>query len=385
MKKLHIPFSPPRITDEDRQAVLEVLDGPLAADGPRCRALEDAFVGMMGGGFAVTTSSCMAALHLSALHAGLGPGAEAVVPAMAHVAMVHAVELTGARPVFVDCAPATGNIDGAAVEAVITPHTKALFVAHFCGIPCDMTELSRVADKYGLTVVEDCAQAFGARIDGRHVGLFGDMGCFSFAPDHHITTGEGGMLVSRRQDLAAEIARFRDLNLHRDGAERQASGAYDVDGVGLNYRMGEMPAALGHAQIKRSAEILDRRARNFAALKERLAASDGVVVFEPPSDRLQSAHHCLTAVLHDGLGRHRNEVVEALGAQGIETRLHYPHPAPRLNYYRTKYGYDSALYPNAEAISDRSIGFPVGQHLGPKDIKAIADTFGAIAEGLAGS
>ena len=385
MKKLDIPFSRPRFSDEDRKAVLEVLKGHILTHGPNCRAFEEGFVDMMGDGFATSTSSFMAALHLSSLHIGLGPGDEVIVPAMTHAATVHAVELTGATPVFVDCELATGNLDIGAVEAAVTGDTKALFVVHFCGIPCDMPELLRIADKYGLKVVEDCALALGARVDGRHVGLFGDLGCFSFDPLKHITTGDGGMLVSGREDFAGEISSLNALDGDRTPAEVKIPGIYDVAGIGMNYRMSEMQAALGRTQLKKVPKILKRRATNFNALKEGVSKIEGISVLDAPSERIQTTHYCLIAVLGDGLGRSRGKVVETLNAKGIGTGIYYPHPVPRLSYYRTKFGYDSARYPNAEVISDHSIALPVGPHLDAKAITAITKALSKTVKDIMGA
>ncbi len=384
-KKLDIPFGRPWIEDEDRNAVIEVLQGHILTHGPKCTAFEEGFERMMGDGFATSTSSCMASLHLSSLHLGLGPGDEVIVPAMTHVATVHAVELTGATPVFVDCERQTGNMDLEAVGDAVTERTKAVFVVHFCGIPCDMPRLMDIAEAHGLEVVEDCALAVGARVEGRHVGLFGHTGCYSFYPVKHITTGEGGMLVSRHADVIDEIARFRAFNVDRTYTERKIPGIYDVTGVGMNYRMSEMQAALGCVQLTKIDDMLERRAANFAALKEGLSGIADVSVLDAPSDRLRSTHYCLTALLGDRLGRHRDDIVLALNERGIGTSIYYPHPVPRLSYYRTKYGYDSSLYPQSEAISDRSVALPVGPHLGTGDMVAIAENLAEISDQILGT
>jgi len=384
-KKLNIPFGRPWIEDKDRAAVAEVLKGHILTHGPNCTAFEDEFVAMMGDGFATSTSSCMAALHLSYLHFGLGPGDEVIVPAMTHVATVHAVALTGATPVFVDCELRTGNMDIGRIEDAVTPKTRALSVVHFCGIPCAMPDVMAIADKYGLKVIEDCALAVGARYDSRHVGLFGDTGCYSFYPVKHITTGEGGMLVSKHENVVAEIARFRAFNVDRSHTERAIPGVYDVTGVGLNYRMSEMQAALGRTQIEKVPEINKRRARNFNILKDGLATIDGVSVLDSNDPKAENSHYCLVAVLTGDLARRRDDVVRGLNERGIGTSIYYPHPVPRLSHYRTAFGYDSADYPGAETISDLSVALPVGPHLKKKDMMAITENLAGIVGDLTGS
>src|SRR5258707_585820 len=186
-----IPFGRPWIFEEERAAVQRVLEGHILTHGPEGKAFEAAFADFVGtGASCLTVSSCMAALHLAYLHFGIGSGDEVIVPAQTHVATAHAVEWTGATPVFVDCDRATGNLTVDAIAAAMTPRTRAISVVHFVGIPCDMPPIVALARERGLAVVEDCAIALGARRNGTHVGLFGDAGCFSFYPVKHITTGE---------------------------------------------------------------------------------------------------------------------------------------------------------------------------------------------------
>ena len=199
MKPLReIPFGRPWITDQDRRAVNEVLNGHILTHGPQTQAFEEEFASFLGDDcFCVAVSSCTAALHLSYFEMGLGSGDEVIVPAQTHNATAHAVELMGARPVFVDCDPWTGNVDGESIEKLISSNTKAISLVHFLGISCDMDSILSVANRYELKVVEDCALALGAEYRGKHVGLFGDTACFSFYPVKHITTGDGGMFVTR--------------------------------------------------------------------------------------------------------------------------------------------------------------------------------------------
>ncbi len=378
MTKREIPFGRPWIEDADKQAVLDVLNGYILTHGPQCKGFEADFVAHMGGGHAISTSSAMASLHLSYLCQDIGPGGEVIVPAQTHVATVHAAELVGATPVFVDCELTTGNMDLDKVEAAITPRTKAISVVHFCGIPVAMPKLMAIAERHGLKVVEDCALAVGSRYDGVHVGLFGHTGSYSFYPVKHITTGEGGMLVSQYPDLLDRIAKFRAFNVDRSHTERTIPGIYDVTGVGLNYRMSEMAAALGRTQLAKIDRILARRAENFARLKAGLAGVAGVHVLDSADPKATSSHYCLIAVLSGPLAARRDDLVRALNAEGVGTSVYYPHPVPRLKYYREKYGYDAAKYANAAVISDNSIALPVGPHLTVSDMDYVAETFARV-------
>ncbi len=374
-----IPFGRPWITDDDIAAVTKVLSGHILTHGPEGKAFEAEFARFMGGdAHCVTVSSCMAALHLSYLHLGVGPGDEVIVPAQTHVATVHAVEMVGARPVFADCDPATGNMTPAAIRAAITERTRAVGIVHFAGIPCDMPAILEVTEPRGIPVVEDCALAVGTRIGGRHAGLFGVSGCFSFYPVKHITTGEGGLFVSKHREVAEAVAKLRAFGVDRSHGERKIPGMYDVAGRGLNYRMSEMQAALGRTQLSRIDTILGRRSDNFAALAAALADEPRIRVLDASAPGTTNAHYCLSVVLAAPREGERDRIVLGLRERGVESSIYYPHPVPRMSYYRSKYGYEPGRFPGAEALSDRSIALPVGPHLGAAEMKRIADTLRAV-------
>lgn len=380
-----IPFGRPWITDDDRAAVLRVLEGHVLTHGPECAAFEQEFAAFLGDDArAVTTSSCMASLHLAYLHLGVGPGDDVIVPAQTHVATAHAVEWVGARPVFVDCDPATGNLTAEGIEAALTPATRAISVVHFLGIPCGMDAIARLARERGLFLVEDCALAVGSRFDGRHVGLFGDAGTFSFYPVKHLTSGEGGMLVTTSEAVERGVRALRAFGVDRRHDERTVPGMYDVPTLGLNYRMSELQAALGRSQLSRVEEILARRAANFAVLRDALAGAPDLRLLDASDPRQAQTHYCATVVLEGALGERRLDAVEALNAAGIGTSLYYPQPVPRMAYYRERYGYDAARYPEAERISDRSIALPVGPHLTTDDVRHVAATVLAVCARLRG-
>lgn len=374
-----IPFARPWITDDERKAVLEVLDGPILTHGPQGKAFEAEFAAFLGpNAHGVSVSSCMAALHLAYVHLGIGQGDEVIVPAQTHSATAHAVEWVGARPVFVDCDPATGNLTAERIAPAITPSTKAISVVHFVGIPCEMSPIAALAEQSGLKVIEDCALALGARLNGTHVGLFGDAGTFSFYPAKHITTGEGGMFVTRHPEVAEAVSRLRAFGVDRAHAERAIPGLYDVPTLGLNYRMSELQAALGRTQLRRVEENLARRRTNFEALKRALAGIPRVRVVDADAFAQRSSHYCLSLVLDGDLGARRNAIVGALNGRGVGTSIYYPQPVPRMTYYRTRYGYDAGRYPNAGEISDRSIALPVGPHLNGDDVAYIAEVLSQI-------
>lgn len=369
-----IPFGRPWLNDDDRRAVLDVLEGPILAHGPEAKGFEEEFAGFVGGGaHCVSMGSGAAALHLAYEHFGVGPGDEVVLPAQTHAATANTAEWVGATSVFVDCDLRDGNVTADAVRAAITERTKAIAVVHFVGIPCDMPAIAALAGAHGIPLIEDCALAVGARIDGTHVGLFGDAGCFSFYPVKHITTAEGGMFITKHEEAAARVALMHAHGVDRSHGERTVPGMYDVPTIGLNYRISEPQAALGRSQLRRIGEILARRESNFVQLRD-LLTSAGLHVL----DGQGNSHYCLSVVL-DG---NRDKVLRLLGEAGVGASVYYPQPVPRMTYYREKYGYDAGRYPNAEAISDRGIALPVGPHLETGDVETIAAALLSAAEAV---
>lgn len=367
-----IHFGRPMIGDEERAAVMEVLSSPQLVHGPRAKAFETSFAAMLGPeAKATSVSSCTAGLHLAYMHLGIGAGDEVIVPAQTHVATAHAVEITGAKPVFVDCDLASGNIDPDGVAAAITPRTRAISVVHYLGLPVNMAPILALAAKRGLFVVEDCALAIGASLDDTACGLIGDVGVFSFYPVKHMTTAEGGMVVSRHPDVVASIDNLKAFGYDRRPDERKIPGVYDIARLGLNYRMNEIAAAIGSVQLGKVPAMAKRRAENAAALRAALAGIPEIAVLADGDSRRIHANYCLVAVLAPEYGARRPDIINAMKRDGVGTSVYYPVPIPLSSYYRAKYG--GGAFPNASRISDHSIALPVGPHLDPDDMRKIAE------------
>ena len=364
-----IPFGRPMIGEAERRAVRSVLEGTILTHGPMVSRFEAAFAAFTGAPHAVATSSCTAALHLAYLRLGLGPGDEVIVPAETHVASAHAVELCGARCVFVDAEPRTGNLDLDQIEAHLTERTRAICVVHYLGLPVDMTRVMQIARRHDLLVVEDCALAIGATLDGRHVGLHGDAGCFSFYPIKHLTTGEGGMLITRRLEIARAAASQRAFGIDRNiVSERPQPGEYDVPMLGSNYRMSEIAGAIGLAQMGRLGGFLAARKANHEALSARLSEIDEIETLQSTRGRFRSGYYCHLALLRGRLRTRRPQIMAALRQRGVGVSVYYPKPVPHLAYYSRKYGFADDSFPVASRLSADSIALPVGPHLGPDDI-----------------
>lgn len=367
-----LPFARPIIGKAEKQAVLDVLNGPILVHGPRAKVFEADFARWTGAPHAISVSSCTAAMHLVWFCLGYGPGDEVIVPAQTHTATAHAVELTGATPVFVDAEPHTGNLDLTRLEAAITPRTRAICVVHFLGEPVAMERVTEIAGRHGLFVMEDCALAIGTRRNGLHAGLMGDAGCFSFYPVKHMTTAEGGMILVKDPVLADKLTRQKAFGVDRSHGERTVPGSYDVTLLGFNYRMNELEAAMGSVQVTRLDDFLARRRDNFAALAAGLAQVSGLSVLPASQGANQSSYYCLQAVLAPELLAHRPAIIAAINAAGVGTSIYYPRPVPMMSYYRQKYGFTDGDFPVASWISSGSISLPVGPHLSPADMDRIA-------------
>lgn len=373
-----IPFGAPVFDEREIQAVSEVLRGPILTHGPWGEQFEARFAELTGAPHAVALSSCTAGLHLSMLALGVGPGHEVIVPAQTHTATAHAPEMCGARAVFADVDPATGNISTAEIERRITPRTRAIAVVHFLGLPCDMDAITALAARHGLPVVEDCALAVGTRHRNRAAGTIGATGCFSFYPIKHIATGEGGMLTTTDAAIAARVRKQRAFGIDRDVAQRSIPGVYDVTMLGNNYRMSEMQAALGVVQLQKQTEMAEQRRRNAAALRSKLSAIPGLRLFRDAQPHETHSHYCLSIMLEPDTGLTRDRVVLALKEHGIGASIYYATPVPLMTYYRQKYDYQRGDFPHAEFIAEQTVSLPVGAHLDADDMDYIAATVAAV-------
>ncbi len=369
-----IKFGKPIIGDEEKQAVLKVLDGDILVHGPISKEFEAGFSKFTGAPHSISVSSCTAGLHLSYFYKKIGAGDEVIVPAQTHNATAHAVELTGAKPVFVDAEPNTGNIDIDQIEAAITPKTKAISIVHFLGMPVDMDKIMAIAKKHNLFVVEDCALAIGTYFDGKHAGLFGDVGCFSFYPVKHFTTAEGGMITTNQKEIYDTITRQKAFGVDRTVSERSIPGHYDVTMLGFNYRMSEVHAAIGVEQLNRIENILTVRENNYNALSNQLKEISEISLLQSTNGKFKSSYYCHSIILNEKIADKRLEIVEYLNNNGVGTSIYYPSPVPHFTYYRNKYNYSKDSFPVASKISYNSIALPVGAHLNEDDMMYISET-----------
>ena len=372
MKKRKIPFGFPIVDYHEIKQVSNVLKGNVFAHGPKITKFESNFSKYTGAPYSVSVSSCTAGMHLIYFALGIGKGDEVIVPSQTHVATAHAVELTGARPIFIDSDSVTGNINIDLIEKKITRKTKAICVVHYLGLPTDVIKLNKIAKKYKLYVVEDCALSLGAKIKKTHTGLLGYAGAFSFYPVKHITTGEGGMVITKDKKLATKIKLMRGLGVNKSFQERKVPGIYDAISLGFNYRMNEFQASIGIEQLKKLPSFLKIRKRNFNYLREKLNQNEYINVLPGKVGNLRGSYYCLLAVLGSKLIKHRKKVINKLNKVGVGTSIYYPQPVPRMAYYKKKYTYKAKNFANATKFSDNTIALPVGPHLNLKDCEFIS-------------
>ncbi|MGQ9693028.1 MAG: DegT/DnrJ/EryC1/StrS family aminotransferase [Thermaceae bacterium] len=347
-----IPIAKPQIGEEELRAVSEVLQSGVLAQGPKVQAFEEAFARFVGVKYAVATSSGTTALHIALLAHGIGPGDEVILPSFSFIATANSVLYVGARPVFVDIDPVTFNLDPRRIEEAITARTKAILLVHLYGLPADMDPILDIAQRHGLVLIEDACQAHGAEYKGRKVGSFGT-GTFSFYPTKNITSGEGGMITTN-DPLIAERSRI----LRSHGMRRR----YYHEELGFNFRMTDVHAAIGLAQLAKLERFNQARQSNARFLSERLK---GVLTPVVPEGRTHVFHQ-YTIRVPDGK---RDALRAHLASRGVGSEVYYPLPIHQQEVYR-KLGYAASL-PETERAAAEVLSLPVHPGLTEADLETI--------------
>jgi perosamine synthetase len=346
-----------------------VRSGWWSGQGPFIQQFEDEFARFCGAQFGIATTSGTTALHLALAVLGVRAGDEVIVPTLTMIAVANSVAYTGAHPVFADAERIYWNPDPAKLESLITPRTRAIIAAHSYGHPADMDAINEVARKHDLPLVEDAAEAHGAEYHGRRAGSLGDIACFSFYSNKLISTGEGGMLVTNNSEQAAHARKLRDQAYEK---ERR----FWHQELGFNYRMTNIQAALGVAQLKKIDRFVETRRRNAARYSQRLAGLTGLdLPAEAPGCR--SVYWMYSIVVRDGFRLDRDGLSRELARAGIESRpFFYPlHLQPLYQDIRT-----GASLPVAEDLATRGLNLPSGNELTIEQVDFIADTIVALSQ-----
>jgi perosamine synthetase len=356
------------IDETDIRAVAEVLRSGRLALGPKVEEFEHDIAAYVGVKYAVAVSSGTAALHLIVKTLGIGPGDEVLVPSFTFAASVNAILYEHATPVFVDIEPDTYNLDPIDVERKITHRTKAIVAVDVFGHPADWDAILAVAAKHGLTVIDDSCEALGAEYKGRKLGQFGNASAFGFYPNKQITTGEGGIIVTDDEELAA-VAR----SLRNQG--RTAMGPFlEFERLGFNYRLDELSAALGVSQLKRVETFLRARETVARMYTERLGAREWV---RPPATRpyVRMSWFVYVATLAEGLNN--KPVIEAMEAAGVPVRGYFS-PIHQQPYLQEKLGTKKGLLPVTESVCDRTIALPFHNRLSEREIDRVVQTLTSV-------
>lgn len=373
-KNFRIPVAEPLIGEEELQLVVEAIkSGWISSQGRFIEEFEQRFAEYIGVSYGVAVCNGTVALHLALSALGIGSGDEVIIPTLTFAAVANAVVLTGAKPVFVDSHATYWCIDPEKIREKISSKTKAIIAVHLYGHPCDMDALLRIASEHDLYLIEDCAEAHGAEYKSKKVGSFGDISCFSFYANKIMTTGEGGMCLTNDEKLAEKM---RILRNH--GMSPQKKYWHEV--VGYNYRMTNLQAALGVAQLSKIDFLVQKRREIAKIYNSVLEDVEGV---KTPAEMpwAKNVYWLYTILIEkDEKNSGRDFVKQALEKEGIETRpVFYPlHQMPAFRNYATS----SCSFIHAEEISKRGLSLPSSANLSPNDVKEIASIIRDVVERL---
>jgi dTDP-4-amino-4,6-dideoxygalactose transaminase len=376
-----LPFALPEIGEEEIAEVVDALRSGWVTTGPKTQRFERDFLAFLGGGaapadlHAIAVNSATAGLHLALEALGIGPGDEVITTTHTFTATAEVVRYLGADVKLVDIDPATLNIDPAAVEAAITPRTKAIMPVHYAGLAADMPAILAIAKKHGLKVVEDAAHALPTTCESRLVGtLDSDATVFSFYANKTITTGEGGMLVTRDAAVAKRARLMRLHGMNRDAFDRYTakvpSWYYEVVAPGFKYNLTDIAAALGIQQLKRAQTFYEQRRKLATAYDEALA---GLPLVPPPRGQPghQHAWHLYVVRLADGVGVKRDGFIESLYASGIGCSVHYV-PLHLHPYWRNRYGLTPQMFPHSQHAFMHMVSLPLYTRMSTDDVARVA-------------
>lgn len=358
MADIKVPIAKPIIGEEEIENVVEVLKSGMIAQGPKVLEFEEKFANWVGAKYGIATNSGTSALHVALLSCGIGKGDEVITTPFTFIASANAILYTGATPVFADIDLDTYTIDPDKIEELITDKTKAILPVQLYGQAADMDKIREIAKKHDLKVIEDAAQAHGATYKGEKVGSLGDAACFSFYPTKNMTTSEGGMITTNDEELVEKAHMFR---------AHGASIRYHHDEIGYNFRMTDISAAIGLAQLKVIDEFNDKRISNANYLNEQLKNVEGIITPKSP-DEYKHVYHQYTIRVEKG---NRDDWVEALTNKGIGTGIHYPIALYNQPIYK-KLGIGGNC-PLAEKAADNVISLPVHPSLTKEDLDLIVE------------
>jgi dTDP-4-amino-4,6-dideoxygalactose transaminase len=353
-------------------AAQEVLRSGWLTMGEITQEFEQLFAEFTGVKHAIAVSSCTAALHMANRALEIGQGDEVICPSLTFVAGANSIVYTGAQPVFADITSLNDfSISPQDIETNITPRTKAIQVVHYGGYPCDMDQIMDLAKTHQLHVISDCAHAIGAEYKGKMLGSIGDIGCFSFFSNKNMTTGEGGMITTNNDELAAKIRLMRSHGMTTLTLDRHKGHAfsYDVVELGFNYRIDEIRSAIGIVQLEKLPSGNYRRRELSKMYREKLSDIDGLEI--PYKNNYgSSSHHIFPVFLDKNIDRHN--FMKHLKDKGIQTSIHYP-PIHQFEFYQRNFGNKEGVLPLTEDIAKREVSLPLYPSMGDEDVTYVCD------------
>lgn len=372
VRERHLPYGRQHITEEDIDAVVQVLRSDWLTTGPKVSQFEADFAKAVGVTEAVAVSSGTAALHAAIYALGIGPGDEVIAPTLTFVATANCVVYQGATPIFADVDPGTLLIDPNKVEEKISPRTKAIICMDYAGQPCEYDTLQEIADRHGLMLIEDACHALGGEYKRRRVGSLTSLTAFSFHPVKHIATGEGGMVTSNDQKLAERMRTFRNHGITSDHRQRESNGtwSYEMLDLGYNYRLTDLQSALGISQLRK---LPGRIARRQEIARRYDTAFAKIPEIRPLTVRSEVSHAYHLYVVRLELSRlrvTRAEVFRALRAEGIGVNVHY-RPVHLHPFYRKRFSTGEGVCPIAEAAYEGMLSLPIFSSMTEEDINDV--------------
>ena len=368
-----IPLGRPSIGSEEIEAVEKVLKSGWLVEGPNVKEFEKRMAKFVGTKYAVAVNSCTSALHLSLAAIGIGAKDEVIVPSFTFPATANAVICQGGTPIFVDVDEVYHNIDPEKVEEKITERTKAIMPVHYAGHPADMAPIMEIAERHGLVVIEDAAEALGAEYKGKRVGSIG-IGCFSFYPTKNITTGEGGIITTNDENIDRIARMMRGHGVFKGTwfreREKKPWERIQVE-LGYNFRMTDIQGAIGLIQLSKLEKMNKKRISHANYLNKRISEIDGITA-PGVMKGCKHVYQMYTPTVEDE--GTRNSIVESLRERGIGASVHFAPPTHLMPYYVEKYGYKEGMLPVTEKTSKTIFTLPMFPDLSKEELRVIADT-----------
>lgn len=360
------------IDEEDIQAVVETLRSPFITQGPKVEQFEEAVAAYVGAEYAVAFANGTAALHGACDVAGIGVGDEVITTPITFAATSNAVLYCGGKPVFADIDERTYNIDPEEIRKKITPKTKAIMPVDFTGQPVDLDEIMKIADEHQLIVIEDGAHSLGASYKGKRVGARAHMTMFSFHPVKPITTAEGGIITTNSRDYYERLKRFRSHGIEKTAfSQEQGDWYYEMVGLGYNYRMTDLQAALGVSQLTKLNKFIERRREIAARYHEMLAEIPGIIVPEQLEETESGWHLYMIQLDQSVLNKSRKAIFNEMRARNIGVHVHYI-PVYWHPYYQ-KLGYEKGICPKAEKWYEQALTLPIFPKMIDEDVQDVVE------------